>query len=180
MTWQKLSSVEKYKNRYMTVMEDVLLTDHGDQVTFGVVRKEPAVYIIPWDGERFTLVGQYRYPVDAFSWEFPAGHMEHTNLEVAAKTELQEETGLIANKLVKIGSFFVAPGHNTQIGYAYLATGLTKNAQKLETAEKGMQIKAVTPAELNTMISRKEVRDGPTITSFKLFELYLAKQQSHE
>ncbi len=174
MTWQKLSSKIMYQNRYMTVTEDELVTDHGDKVTFGIVHKKPAVWIIPWDGEQFTLVGQYRYPVDAFSWEFPAGHMEHINLEAAAKAELQEETGLIANKLVKIGSFFVAPGHNTQIGYVYLATGLTKSTQKLETAEKGMQVKTVTPAELNTMISRKEVRDGPTITSFKLFELYLA------
>lgn len=176
MTWQKLSSVEKYKNRYMTVTEDELLTDHGDKVTFGVVHKEPAVYIVPWDGERLTLVGQYRYPVDTFSWEFPAGHMEHKNVEQAALVELQEEAGLIAGSIQEIGTFFVAPGHNTQIGHVYLATDLSSGVQKLETAEKGMQTKWVSLNELNSMIVDGTIKDGPTITAFKFFELYLANQ----
>jgi len=104
MTWQKISSVEKYKNRYMTVTEDDLITDHGDKVTFGVVHKQPAVMIIPWDGDKFTLISQYRYPIDSLSWEFPAGHMEHEDIEAAAKAELEEEAGLAAGKLVRFSA----------------------------------------------------------------------------
>lgn len=175
MTWQKLNSIEKYKNRYMTVTEDELITDHGDQITFGIVHKNPAVMIIPWDGQNVTLIGQYRYPVDTFSWEFPAGHMEHQNTEEAAMVELEEETGLRCNRLTKIGEFAIAPGHNTQICHTYLATDLLTGTQNLETAEKGMQIKTVTLTELNDMISTHEITDGLTISSLKLFELYLAK-----
>ncbi len=175
MTWQKLNSKQVYQNRYMTVTEDKLITDYGDHVTFGVVHKQPAVWIIPWDGKSLTLIGQYRYPVDTFSWEFPAGHMEHNTIEAAARAELQEETGLVAKQLEHIGTFFVAPGHNTQIGHVYLATGLSAGTQKLETAEKGMQIKPVTLDELSGMISRGEVQDGPTITSLKFFEQYLKR-----
>lgn len=158
----------------MSVTEDQVVTDHGDQVTFGIVHKEPAVYIIPWDGERLTLVGQYRYPVKAFSWEFPAGHMEHDNLEAAARAELEEEAGLVADTIVKIGDFYLAPGYSNQIGHVYLATGLSEGTQKLETAERGMQIKNVTQEELSDLIRRGEVKDGPTITSLQFFELYLA------
>lgn len=175
MPWQKISSVEKYKNRYMTVSEDQLLTDSGDKVTFGIVHKEPAVYIIPWDGESVTLVGQYRYPVDYFSWEFPAGHMEHKSIEEAALVELKEETGLSARKILEIGKFFVAPGHNTQIAHVFLATSLTSGKQQLETAEKGMKVKRITLEKLNLMVQSGEIKDGPTITSLKLFELYLVK-----
>lgn len=176
MTWTKLSSKTVYQNRFMTVTEDELITDHGDQVVFGVVHKEPAVLVIPWDGAKITLIGQYRYPVDSWSWEFPAGHMEHANIESAAIAELEEETGLRAKRLVKIGEFAIAPGHNTQICHTFVATELTSGTQHLEAAEKGMQVKSVTLAELNEMILKHEIVDGLTLTSLKLFELYLHKQ----
>ena len=107
MTWQKLSSVEKYKNRYMTVTEDEVLTDHGDKVVYGIVHKEPFAVAIPWDGSKTVLVGQYRYPIDSFSWEFPMGHYEsiHKSVEDAAKVELHEETGIQAQRIVEIGIF---------------------------------------------------------------------------
>jgi len=180
MIWQKLSSKIYYKNRYMTVTEDELITDHGDQVTFGVVHKIPGVCIIPWDGQNFTIVGQYRYPVDLFSWEFPAGHFEHKNMEGTARAELEEEAGLVADKIKKIGEFHLAPGHHTQIIHFFLATGLSAVKQNLEIAEKGMQIKKVTPKALNQMIINGDVKDSLTIAALKFFELHLATPTSHE
>lgn len=176
MTWQKISSVEKYRNRYMTVTEDELVTDHGDTVTFGVVHKNPGASIIPWDGHEFTLVGQYRYSVDFFSWEFPAGHFEHENMESTARAELEEEAGLLAGKIERIGEFHLAPGHNTQVIHFFLATDLSVGKQNLETAEKGMQIKKVTHEDLNHMIASGEVKDSLTIAALKFFELHQDKQ----
>jgi len=59
MSWKKISSEEKYRNRFMVITEDKIITDHGDQLTFGIVHKEPAVMVIPWENNQFTLVGQY-------------------------------------------------------------------------------------------------------------------------
>jgi 8-oxo-dGTP pyrophosphatase MutT (NUDIX family) len=176
MTWQQKSSKQVYKNRFMTVTEDQVVTDHGDTVTFGIVHKQPGVSVIPWDGKYFTLVGQYRYPVNYFSWEFPAGHLEHENLEAAVRAELEEEAGILADTIVKIGEFHIAPGHNTQIIHFYLATELQEGRQNLETAELGMEIKKVTQSELNELIAKGVVKDSLTIAGLKFFELYLAKQ----
>ena len=44
----------------MQVTEDELLTSRGDKITFGIVHKQPAVLILPWDGEHLTMVRQYR------------------------------------------------------------------------------------------------------------------------
>lgn len=174
MTWKTLSSKQMYQNRFMTVSEDELVTDHGDKVIFGVVHKEPGASIIPWDGQHFILVGQYRYPVDFFSWEFPAGHFEeHKDMASVAVSELEEEAGLVAGKIEKIGEFHIAPGHNTQTINFFLATDLRAGKQRLETAEKGMQIKRVTHDELNQMIEKGEVKDSLTIAALKFFELYL-------
>lgn len=173
MTWRKISSTLKYQNRYMTVTDDEVITDHGDKLTFGIVHKKPAVWIIPWDGTHLTIIGQYRYSVDYFSWELPAGHAESNKPEIAAALELKEETGITATKLLQIGEFYIGPGHLTQIGYVYLATGLTYGDRELETAEKGMQIKQVTKAEMDELIQTGVIKDGPTITSYKFFENYL-------
>lgn len=172
MSWTKLSSETKFQNRFMRVTEDKIITDYGDQVVFGIVHKEPAVLIIPWDGAKFTLIAQYRYAIDKISWEFPAGHMEHDNIIEAAKAELAEEAGWIAESLIEIGEFAIAPGHNTQICHTYLATGLTPTSQNLEPSEKGMQIKQVSLSEINQMILSHEIVDGLTLAGLKILEIY--------
>lgn len=173
MTWQKLSSTIKYKNRYLTVTDDEVITDHGDKLTFGIVHKDPAVWIIPWDGVHLTIIGQYRYAVDYFSWEFPAGHAEQNSPETAAALELKEETGITAKKIELIGKFFLGPGHHTQVCYVYIATDLTSGTRELETAEKDMLVKEVTLSEFEHMIKDGTIKDGPTITTYTYFKQHL-------
>ncbi|MFH2019493.1 MAG: NUDIX hydrolase [bacterium] len=172
MTWKKLSSKQVYQNRFMTVTEEELVTNGGDKVTFGIVHKEPAVIIIPFDGEKFTLIRQYRYPVDFDSWEFPAGHMEHGSVIETAKVELEEEAGIIAEHLKEIGTFHIAPGHLTQVCHVFLATGLILGHRHLEIAEKGMKIGHFSHAEINEMIREGEIKDGLTISALTIFDLY--------
>jgi len=174
MTWQKISSKQVYKNRFMTVTEDQLITDYGDKVVFGIVHKEPAVLIIPWNDKHTTLVKQYRYPVNFYSWEWPAGHYEHASVEETARVELEEEAGIKAGKLEEIGIFHIAPGHLTQVCHVYLATDLSEGKQHLETAEKGMKTKQVTLDKIKDMIRAGEIKDGLTITALQLLELHLA------
>lgn len=160
----------------MWVTEDDVVTDLGDHITYGIVHKEPFSIIIPWDGEKTLLVGQYRYAVDFFSWEFPMGHSEpsHSNLEETAQRELEEETGLSAAYIQKIGTFYLGSGHHTQKGYVFVTTQHTQGDPNREPAEKDMQLKWVTPYELSSLIENGTIQDGPTITSFKFFELYQA------
>jgi hypothetical protein len=91
MPWKQLSSKIVYKNKWMEITEDQVVTDFGKQLTYGVVHKEPSVLIIPWDGVHLYLVGQYRYPVDEYSWEFTQGHTEAANIVAIAKKELLED-----------------------------------------------------------------------------------------
>jgi len=175
--WQKKSSRVVYHNRYMDVTEEELITDLGDPVTYGIVHKKPAVLIIPWDKEKTTLIGQYRYPVDFFSWEWPAGHYEHSSVEDTARAELEEEAGIKAGKLTEIGTFHIAPGHLTQVCHVFLATELSKGQQELETAEKGMQSKTVTLAEMRAMIKAGEIKDGLTLSALQFFQLHLSQKQ---
>ena len=74
----------------------------GGKGIYGVVSfKNMAIGVVPVDAEGNTyLVGQYRYTLNAYSWEIPegGGPMDSHPLE-SAKRELLEETGLVARKL---------------------------------------------------------------------------------
>jgi 8-oxo-dGTP pyrophosphatase MutT (NUDIX family) len=166
MPWKKISSKKIYKNRWMEVTEDIVKNEFGDRLTFGVVHKKPFALIIPWDGKHLTLVGQYRYPVRFFSWEFPAGHFEHKTMGETAKKELEEEAGLKAKNIKKIAYYHLAPGHHTQGCHIFLATKLSKGKRELEVAETGMKVKKVTPKQMQKMIIDGTIKDGPTIVAF--------------
>ncbi|MBP9670501.1 NUDIX hydrolase [Candidatus Woesebacteria bacterium] len=175
MAWKTLSSKKVYENRYIKVYDELLETEHGDKLSYGIVRKEPFSVVIPWDGEKTLLVGQYRPTADYFSWEFPMGHAESDDPLTAAKKELKEETGLIASDCTEIGQFYPALGTMNQLGYVYVVRSWQLGERSLEDSEKGMQEKWVTLSELEDMIEDGTIKDGPTITSIKFFEFYLNK-----
>lgn len=156
----------------MSITEDEVETDSGKRLVYGVVHKNPFALIIPWDGEAFTLVGQYRHAIQKFSWEFPQGHFEHDSIEETAKAELQEETGLVATSIKMIGQFFLGPGHHAQVCKVFLAEDLTEGKTSLEEGEieSGMKTLRVTPKKLDEMIATGKMEDGPTMAALSILK----------
>lgn len=169
MAWQVLSSKEIYRNRWLWLTEDEVKLDSGHLATYAVFHKKPFALIIPWDGERFTLVGQYRYQIRSHSWEFPQGHFEHTSIEETANRELKEETGMTARKIETLASFYVASGAIDQECHVFLATELSNGESELEESEEGLETKQVTLSELQQLIRGGELKDGPTIAALSYF-----------
>ncbi len=172
MTWKTRSSTEVYRNAWMHVTEDEVETDFGVTLTYGVVHKKACALIIPRDGEIYTLVGQYRYPIRQFSWEFPQGHFIGDSITETAVTELKEETGLTAGSLIEIGSFFIAPGVHNQRCHVFLATKLDHGETKRESGEQGMETKQVTMKKLLEMVNSEVITDGLTLSALSLLSLY--------
>lgn len=177
MVWKKLSRKDVYTNAWMRVTEDEVETDFGIKLTYGVVHKEPCALIIPREHDIYTLVGQYRYPIEAFSWEFPQGHFIGNSVLQTASTELREETGITAEKLTDIGSFYIAPGVHNQICHAFLAEGLTRGQSERESGEQGMICKDISMPQLLDMIQNREITDSLTICALTLLRIYDNKHQ---
>lgn len=169
MSWTKLATKEIFRNRWMWLTEDEVKTASGQHATYTVIHKQPFALIIPWDGERFVLVKQYRYFINFDSLEFPQGHYEHSSIAETARTELREETGYRAGKIQPIGSFFVASGAMDQECKVFLATDLTAGERELEASEEGLAIHSVTLAKMESLIQAGEIKDGPTISALHLF-----------
>ena len=81
--------------------------------------------------DRVALVRQWRLPANAALLEIPAGGLDvaddGTKEEplVAARRELEEETGLRAGTWRKLAAFYSAPGFTDELMHLYLATDLT-------------------------------------------------------
>ena len=136
--WKTLSKEEKYDNPWINVQEEKVINPAGNQGIYGVVHfKNRAIGIIPIDEENNTwLVGQYRYPLKEYSWEIPmgGGPLEVDDL-TSAKKELKEETGLSATHWENICRIHTSNSATDEVGYIFLARGLTEGETEFEDTE---------------------------------------------
>ncbi len=160
--WKTISRDTTYENRWIRVEHRDVVTPAGSPGIYGVVHfKNKAIGIVPVDDEGFVyLVGQYRYPLDAYSWEIPegGGPIGEDPL-AAARRELKEETGLTAERWQQIGRVHTSNSVTDEEGLIFLAQGLTVGeAQPEETEE--LTLKRIPLAEAVDMVMRSEITDS--------------------
>jgi ADP-ribose pyrophosphatase len=136
--WEIKESRDVYQNDWIQLTEYDVINPSGGQGIYGKVHfKNVAIGIIPLDEERNTwLVGQYRFPTDAYSWEIPEGGGPfHEEPLEAAKRELAEETGLRASHWQLIQRMHLSNSVSDEESIIYIATGLTAGTADPEETE---------------------------------------------
>ena len=126
-----LSTRTAYENPWISVEHNEVTRPDGAPGVYGVVRfANHAIGVLPLfaDGT-VPLVGQHRFPFDAYSWELPeGGGPKHEAPEDAARRELREETGVSAEHLLKIGHADLSNSVTDERAVLFLAWGLTEGA----------------------------------------------------
>ena len=78
---------------------------------YSVVRMRPFACCVASVDGRLALVRQYRYAVDSWQLELPAGGIDAGESPAeAARRELREETGYVASELVSLGMVYPSAG----------------------------------------------------------------------
>lgn len=112
--------------------------------------------------QEVLLIKQYRHPVREFLWEIPAGllDVDGESFEAAAKRELLEETGYIAEDWQSLNSFHTTPGGNSETIHIFLAQQLRHQGHDLvlEGEEVDMQLEWVSLADAVSSILKSEMR----------------------
>src|ERR1700679_847418 len=96
-----------------------------------------AVVIVPMQNEETViLIRNRRHSIGEVLLELPAGTLEKGEDPMnCAGRELEEETGMLAGKLVALPSYYTSPGLLTEKMYPFVATNLEKSQTALEEGE---------------------------------------------
>lgn len=171
--WTVLSAKDVYENPWIRLTHHEVLTPSRTHGIYGLIHyKNLAIGVVPVDAEFHTyLVGQYRFPLDAYSWEIPEGGGAHgiDPLDSAAR-ELREETGLVARRWRKILEADLSNSVSDERAVAYLAWGLTPGESEPEATEE-LVVKRVPLAEAFRMVEAGEIRDALSVLSLQAVRL---------
>lgn len=171
MPFELLKSEVLMKGRAFAIRRDTLKTPDGRETKFEIIVHGGSVVIIPVDESgNVLLVRQYRHATGGDLLELPAGTLdEGEDPEVCAAREIREETGKAAEKLTKLGEFYLAPGYSTEFMIVYLATGLSDDPLDADDDE-FLSLEAIPVAEAFQMAESGEIPDAKSLAA-----LFMAK-----
>ena len=167
MSWSKLNSRTVYENDWMEVREDAVINPGGGKNQYGWIHfKNRAVAIVPLDEHENTwLVDQQRYTLGTYSWELPMGGAPlHETPLAAAKRELQEETGLLAEHWTEVMRLHTSNSITDELGIVFLAEGLTAGEPDTEETE-DLEVRKLPLDEALELVKAGDITDAISVAA---------------
>ena len=171
--WVRRSRRTAYENAWITVWHDDVTRPDGQPGVYGVVHfaNLAAGVIVLDDADRVLLVGQHRYPLDAWSWEIPEGGVPagETALE-GARRELIEETGVEAADWRELARIHLSNSVSDELAILFLATGLTHGIAAPEGTE-ALEVRWLPFEEVLGMTLDGRITDAMTVVAIERLAL---------
>jgi ADP-ribose diphosphatase len=165
--WTVQSRATVYENEWVRVDHHEVLGPSGGPGIYGTVHfKQQATGVVPIDESgNVILVGQYRFPLRAYSWEIPEGGGAHEvpALE-SAQRELGEECGVAALRWTEILSMDLSNSVSDERSTVFLAWELSETHAQPDETEK-LQIARVPFWEAIDRVKRGEIRDAISVAA---------------
>lgn len=178
-TWKTLSSQLIYESAWIAVNKHETINPAGNPAIYSVVNfKNKAIGILPLSDEGYTwLVGQWRYPLNQYSWEIPegGGPLGEAPVETAIR-ELKEETGIVAKKFTEIMQMHLSNSATDEHAFVFLATDLSFEEAEPEESE-DLKVKKVHFEEAFNMVMNGEITDGISVAAILKVKFLLDTKQ---
>ena len=164
--FKTISSKDIYENPWIRLVEDQIIKPNGEPGIYGKLHfKNYALGIVAVsENMDIWLVGQYRYVLQAYSWEIPTGGGSRDAPPVeGAKRELREETGLTANRWEELIRIHLSNSVTDEYGMVYLAEELTEGPTEFDDTEI-LEIKRMPFADVLKMVINGKITDSMSVT----------------
>ncbi len=175
--WTTLQTEVKFESPWISVSKHDVLNPSGKPGLYGLIHfKNLAIGVLPLDENLNTwLVGQWRYPLNAYSWEIPEGGGPHDQDPlVSAERELKEETGLIAGEYRELCRMHTSNSATDEYAILYIARNLRQEEAEPEESE-DLQVKHLPFEEAYHMVMRGEITDSLSMVAILKTKLLLEK-----
>jgi 8-oxo-dGTP pyrophosphatase MutT (NUDIX family) len=174
--WTILSSKQVYDNNWIAVTEYDVLNPKGGKGIYGKVHfKNLAIGVLPLDEDLNTyLVGQFRFPLNEYSWEIPEGGGDSDSespLETA-KRELVEETGLVAHTWNHLLDMHLSNSISDEKAIIYLARQLEQYEARPEETEQ-LIVRKLPFEEVYQMVDKGLITDSMSVAAILKLKLML-------
>jgi len=177
LAWETRSRTTAFEcPGFSVVHEDVRLPD-GTDTEFDYVTEPPAVVVLPFVGDGavgdrvqggdsadVVVIEEWRQAVSRVNRGLPAGGVEagDDDLAVAARRELREETGYVADDVTQLCSVEPANGLLDSVHHVFVATGCTPDGDQELDVNESIRVDTTGFADLLAAVRDGEVRDGRT------------------
>lgn len=164
-----------YDNAWINVTEYDVINPSGGKGIYGKVHfKNTAIGVIALDQEQnIWLVGQYRFVLNEYSWEIPEGGCpDGEDYLTAAKRELLEETGLVAQNWRQLMKLHLSNSVSDELAFVFLATQLEQKTASPEETEE-LMVKKMPFEEAVKMVEQGEITDAISVAAIQRVQLLL-------
>ena len=183
--WQRIATSRLYQSHWHNLRQDQVVLPAGQEITFTYQEHPGFVTVLPvTDDGQIILLRSYRYAVDDWCWELPAGGLgdkPDVSTEEVARQELAEETGAVCRSLNMIGWFYAMNGTSDARCTVFIAQGAHINgATDLEATELS-EVHLVPVAQAMQMARDGRISDGDSALALLRCEpMLLGKQHNLE
>lgn len=166
---KKISEETIHANPWWRYKHDTYEKPNGEVGDYYYGETNGLVILIPvLENGKIILTLQYRYLMDRVSIEFPGGGIKPgMELLEAARQELFEETGWIADEMTNIGSFESSNGLAKDRGQVFMVQVVEQQAQQLDDTEQ-IELLYRTPSEIEEMVEHNDIWCGQTLAAWSL------------
>lgn len=165
-----LATQQIYQGHAVNMRVDTVEKASGKKTTRDVVEHSDCVAVVALDEQdNVILVRQFRYAVDRFLLEIPAGGIDTGEEPIdSVRRELQEEIGYFPRKIDKLGGFYSIPGYGTEYLHCFLATDLVPSRLMAEDTD-DIELVRVSPDQIPQLIASGEICDGKSVAALLMF-----------
>jgi ADP-ribose pyrophosphatase len=156
--------MEIFRGKRLWIEKRAIRLPNGNERERIIVHPGNAVAVLPIDGDRCKLLKQFRYAIDQYIFEAPAGTMEpgEDPLETARR-ELIEETGFAAKTITEKGFIFTTPGYTDEKIYLFEARDLSSSDEYGKDEDEVIEVVDIATGDLEGMIREGSIVDAKTI-----------------
>jgi ADP-ribose pyrophosphatase len=168
---ERLSHERVYDGKVFDVDRDRVRMPNGREVTVDVVRHPKSVVLLPIpEPGHIILIKQYRYAVNRWLWELPAGSVdEGEQPEAAARRECHEEIGQVPDTIVRLAALHPTPGYCDEEMLFFRLSGLSVASETAARDEdEDIEAKVFTLAKARHMVRSGEITDMKTVAGLAM------------